>query len=268
MSERNFEAELLYFGHGRTSGTTMHSHPYFQLEYCIGGMLPAAAEGRSLMLRPGDYWLIPPGTRHKFGRNDGTLDYISIKFASPLVSPLRPGHDPVCRYFLEKIRAVVDSETGFTPYGSEGKGIIENHLSGFLRRLEHTTENAPASKFETELHAAVCDLGARSNVNDLAERVGMTRAEFKYRFRQETGSGRIKDYVDAILLKIIEQHLRYSDTPLTRLAEQLHFSSIYAFSRYYKQRRGLPPSEFRNRPDAPPESSAETPERNTPPTPA
>ena len=256
MSDRDFEVELLYFGHGRASGTTWHYHPYFQLEYCIGGLLPAFAEGRSLLLKPGDYWLIPPGTRHKFGKNDSILNYISIKFASPFVALLRLGRDPVCRYYLERIRAVVDSETGFDPFGRESKGIIENHLSGFLRHLEHPEETAPISKFETEFRAAVCDLGARANVNDLAERLGMTRAEFKYRFRQATGSGRIKDHIDAILLKIIERHLRYSDIPLTRLAEQLHFSSIYAFSRYCRHHRGVPPSKFRSRPNSPPETSA------------
>ncbi|MBO4632602.1 MAG: helix-turn-helix domain-containing protein, partial [Lentisphaeria bacterium] len=64
---------------------------------------------------------------------------------------------------------------------------------------------------------------------------------------QETGNGKIKAYIDSTLLKIAEQHLRYSDIPLNKIANQLHFSSIYAFSRYYKHHRGITPSEFRRR---------------------
>ena len=86
-----------------------------------------------------------------------------------------------------------------------------------------------------------------ANVDALAESFQLLRSEFKYRFLQETGSGRIKQYIDGILLNIAEQHMCYSDIPLGRIAEQMKFSSIYAFSRYYKQRRGITPSEFRQK---------------------
>ncbi|MBO4631390.1 MAG: cupin domain-containing protein, partial [Lentisphaeria bacterium] len=76
MSNRNFETELLYFGHGHTAGTALHSHAYFQLEYCIGGSLTALGDGKTLTLNPGDYWLIPPGIKHKFYRNRSLLNYI------------------------------------------------------------------------------------------------------------------------------------------------------------------------------------------------
>jgi len=87
----------------------------------------------------------------------------------------------------------------------------------------------------------------------LAEKFQLSRAEFKYRFQQETGNGRIKACIDSILLKMAEQHLRYSDISLNKIAQQLHFSSIYAFSRYYKHHRGITPSEFRRRKTESPE---------------
>ncbi len=246
MTNRNREAELLYFGHGYTSGTVLHRHPYFQLEYCIEGHLPAADADRSIILNPGDYWLIPPETRHKFFKTGHVQNYISIKFVSSSGCTALIGHDPVCRYFLDRIRAVIDGETSFSAYSAEGKCIIENYLSGFLGQLNGMNDSISKSKFEAGLQTWICDSGAVSNVDDLAENFGMTRSEFKYRFKQEIGHGRIKQYIDSVLLEMIEQHLRYSDVPLNMIAGQLHFSSIYAFSRYYKHHRGISPSEFRH----------------------
>ena len=248
MPNRNFDVELLYFGHGHTAGTTMHIHSYFQLEYCIEGQLEALGNGKTLLLNPGDFWLIPPGVAHKFFRNRNVLDYISIKFTSPVNAGPELGHDPVGQYYLEKIRAVLDGETVFNSYSNEGKCIIENYLSGLLRHLDRTShEEDPRSEFEMELQSCICESGAAANISDLAEQFDLSRAEFKYRFLHEIGHGRIKEYIDSILLKIAEQHLRYSDIPLNRISNLLHFSSIYAFSRYFKHHRGITPSEFRRR---------------------
>lgn len=247
MPNRNFDARLLYFGHGHTTGTPLHCHSYFQLEYCIEGQLEASGNGKKLLLNPGDYWLIPPGLVHQFFNNEKILNYISIKFTTPGNPGSGTGHDPVGQYHLEKIRAVLDGETMFNAYSSEGKSIIENHLSGFLHRLDLTSTEPPRSEFEVDLQSCICESGAASNVNDLAEQFDLSRAEFKYRFLQETGSGRIKEYIDSILLNIADQHLLYSDVPLNKIAQMLHFSSIYAFSRYFKRHRGITPSEFRRR---------------------
>jgi len=247
MSERNANVELLYFGHGHASGTDLHRHPYFQLEYCVGGRLPGADAEKPVVLEAGDYWLIPPQGRHKFLKAESGLDYISVKFHAGKGFAGRTGRDPVCGYFLDRIRAVMDGETAFNAYSPEGKCVIENYLACFLGRLDRLTDPTRKSRFETRVRACVFDCGAAANVDCLAERFGMTRAEFKYRFRREIGHGRIKEYIDSVLLGLIERHLRYSDASLNRIAEQLNFSSIYTFSRYYRRHRGIPPSKFHDR---------------------
>ncbi|MBQ9501461.1 MAG: helix-turn-helix transcriptional regulator [Lentisphaeria bacterium] len=241
------EVELLYFGHGHASGTVLHRHPYYQLEYCIAGQLPGADAETPITLNAGDYWLIPPRKRHRFLKAGDGLDYISVKFVASGAFAGGTGHDPVCRYFLDRIRSVMDGETVFNAYSADGKCIIENCLAGFIARLDRLAGPAPKSNFETRLQVCVFDSGAAANVDYLAEKSGMTRAEFKYRFRQEIGHGRIKEYIDSVLLEMIERHLRYSGVSLNGIAEQLNFSSIYAFSRYFRHHRGMPPSEFRRR---------------------
>ena len=205
MQKHTFDVQLLYFGHGHTSGSPLHRHPYFQLEYCIEGRLAASGDGEKLFLNAGDYWLIPPDFMHKFYNNKENLNFISIKFSFPSAVKAELGHDPVGQYYLEKIRAVLDGETAFNAYSAEGKSIIENHLSGFLRRLSQKANEPPRSEFEMALQHCICDFGFATSVNDLADEFKLSRGEFKYRFLQEIGSYRIKEYIDAFLLKIAEQ---------------------------------------------------------------
>ena len=247
MPNENFEAELLYFSHASFSKTLVHCHSYFQLEYCIKGQLEASDNGQKIFLNPGDYWLIPPGRKHSFRKSNNIQDFVSVKFSASVTAESKIGHGPVVRYYLDRIRAVLDNETPFSPYAGDGKKIIENYLSGILHHLTQLEIEPPKSKFETMLQNTIYEFGATVNVDDLAERNKLTRDEFKYRFRQEIGHGRIKDYIASILLKMIEEHLLYSDSPLNKVAYELHFPSIYAFSRYFKHRRGITPSEFRRR---------------------
>ena len=248
MKNPDFETELLYFGHGHSAGTALHDHSHFQLEYCIAGQLSAISREKRFVLNPGDLWLIPPGVEHGFAKNGGGMDdYISIKFSSNLQTGPVVSREPVCRFYLGEIRKIIDGEGAFHAHSHEGKSIIENYLSGLLRYLKRRPGEKALSAFENELQICVCQSGAAADVNSLAEHFGLTRAEFKYRFQKEIGGGKIKDRINSILLKLAEQHLRYSDVPIQKVAELLNFSSIYAFSRYFRHHRGVTPSEFRKK---------------------
>ena len=249
MDNKNFNIELLYFGHGNSNSTTVtnyHCHPYFQLEYCKSGQLTALNNNKSIILNSGDFWLIPAGTMHKFKYGYSNLDYISLKFTTSLSLSSKIINDPVCQYYLEQIYSIIDGNTPFSPYSNESKEIIENLLSGILQHLLKNNVALVSSQFLIDLQCYIYEHGATSNINDLAEQFNLSRAEFRYRFFQETGNGKIKEYIDNYILHIAEQHMRYSDIPLNKIAEQMNFSSIYAFSRYYKHHRGITPSEFRN----------------------
>ena len=80
---------------------------------------------------------------------------------------------------------------------------------------------------------------------ELAEHFNMSRAQFKYAFYKEYGKSDIKGTISRYLIELAQRELLYSDKPLFRIAEQLHFSSIYAFSRFFKQHCGVSPLTFR-----------------------
>ena len=246
MEKHAAKIELLYFGHGHSSGAPLHSHPYYQLEYCIAGEL-ATFNGKSARrLSHGEFWLIPPGEKHLFKKNQKEVDYISIKFNSDRKFASRVSSSPVGQFYLDEIRKIIDGENRFTAYSLEGKVVMEHLLFGLLEILTKDLSSAPLSDFEWQLQKIIYNMGAAVSVNDLAESFRISRAEFKYRFRKETGNGHIKEFIDRYLLKISEQQLKFSDMSIQKIAGELHFSSIYAFSRYFKQHRGISPAAFRN----------------------
>ena len=147
---------------------------------------------------------------------------------------------------MDEIRKIIDGENRFTAYSIEGKVVLEHLLSGLLEILSKDLTSASLSDFEWQLQKIIYNMGASVSVNDLAENFRISRAEFKYRFKKETGNGCIKKFIDKYLLKISEEQLKFSDISIQKIAEELHFSSIYAFSRYFKQHRGISPAAFRN----------------------
>ena len=62
--------ELLYFGYGDTPSHGMHSHDFYQMEFCIAGIIPGITPDEKVELEPGDFWLIPPGLRHRFLKSE------------------------------------------------------------------------------------------------------------------------------------------------------------------------------------------------------
>ena len=243
----DYETELLYFSHGYASAIGMHSHSYCQLEYCIGGRLFASSQGKEIVLHPGDFWLIPPEVRHEFHKTDLPQDFISVKFRTKESPVQQISRDPVCLFYLDEIREAIDGIGRFSTYSGESRFIMEHALSGLLRRIAKTPEQPRISDFESSLQNAIFQSGAAISVEELADFFHLTKAQFKYRFAKETGNSNIKKYIDGILLKMADRQLLYSDQPLGRIAGELHFSSLYAFSRYFKHHRGKSPSDFRRK---------------------
>ena len=245
---RNHEdsrVELLYFSHGYSSSTVMHSHSYCQLEYCLGGCLAASTPEEEILLHPGEFWFLPPGIRHSFHRTRALQDFISIKFRASLCPERQISRDPVCLFYLDEIRMLIDGKGRFSTHSLESRIVMEHALTGLLQRLTETPEEMLTSDFESRLQNTILEFGAATGIDELAENFHMSKAQFKYRFLRELGSGNIKRYIDGVLMKMAQRQLLYSDQPLFRIAEELQFSSLYAFSRYFKHHCGKSPSAFR-----------------------
>ena len=78
----------------------------------------------------------------------------------------------------------------------------------------------------------------------LASELGMSYSRFRNLFRKHTGSSPRKYQLDIRMNRAMEL-LRESERNVSEIAEVLGFSSVYYFSRLFKQRTGKTPVEFR-----------------------
>ena len=251
--------EILYWGRGGQNLTPEHIHPFFQLEIGIAGVLRGTDRGGVFTIGPGECRLFAPEEPHSFHGNGGALDYASLKFRFPKFSfTLR--NDRVTTELLRRIVALLPAGPLPPSQDAERLHLLAGEL--YLLLLELHRDTPPAADAPPALlrriNEAVLQQGYRLNVNLLADKLGLSLSQLKYRFRLEnnTASPHLKDYLDSLLTFAARRHLEYSDLRPGAIASLLKFPDVYTFSRFFKRRTGMTPSEFRRQHTAAPNSGA------------
>ena len=94
--------------------------------------------------------------------------------------------------------------------------------------------------------ALVADVGEPTLVRDAARRAGKSVSRMRDLFRQATGLSPKKYQMRARLVRA-GKLLRETGLPISEIAEQTGFESIFAFSKRFKKLLGFSPSEYRTR---------------------
>jgi AraC-like DNA-binding protein len=81
-------------------------------------------------------------------------------------------------------------------------------------------------------------------VDDLGREVGLSRSALADRFTRLVGEPPMR-YLARWRLQVAAHHLRTSDLPLARIAEQVGYESEAAFNRAFKRNFGIPPAAWR-----------------------
>lgn len=88
-------------------------------------------------------------------------------------------------------------------------------------------------------------LGERSSLSDLARRSGLSRAVFTARFRRATGES-VQQFIIHRRVKYARELLQKPDLSIAEIAQIAGFESASYFTRIFKRRMHLTPSEYRN----------------------
>ena len=88
------------------------------------------------------------------------------------------------------------------------------------------------------------NLSSQLTVRDLAASLNMSESTLAKKFKAESGMT-IGAYVDALLLDRAKKLLVGSEMTIGQIAESLRFCDQFYFSRYFRQRQGATPSQYR-----------------------
>jgi len=229
---------------GERHDVAMHVHAFWQMELgTVGRFEVRTGNGRG-EIRPGLAVFFPPGTRHGFRYSPG-IGYLSVKFhaetdkGKPLALDLRSTE---LLRALEKallaaaaghrrLPAVTDSvlsaifAVAYAPEASQAQG---DSLVSRVTRYVRTRE------------------GRYVTVRDVAEAVGYSASHLSALFRSEAGEP-LKTFLDRQRGRRAADLVRYSDLSFGRIAFELDFRDVFAFSRFFKRIHGRSPRAFRRR---------------------
>ncbi|MFJ9610907.1 AraC family transcriptional regulator [Kitasatospora sp. NPDC101176] len=237
--------------------------------------------GEPTRLEAGDAVLVPHGGAHALSDSprvtgpapfgtlvdgadapDGAADFLCGKYrldrtrAHPVLAglpevvhvPARLGRHPELRAAIELLAA---EASGARPGRDAAVSGLLDLLLVYLVRAwldGNAQEGWPLALRDREVAAALeaihSDLTRPWRVEDLAARVGLSRATLARRFTALTGQPPI-GYLTWWRMTTAARLLRETDQPLPAVARQVGYGSPFAFSHAFKRHAGLTPGRYR-----------------------
>ncbi len=134
----------------------------------------------------------------------------------------------------------------------EAFGVEQELAACAYRILAHTlalwqSHSAHAQHFDAVdrmRQYLLSDLAHTPSVAAAAEQAGLSASRLRVLFKQATGLSP-KQYQLEARVSRAERLLSESALPISEIAEQTGFESVYHFSRQFKRMRGIPPTNYR-----------------------
>lgn len=239
------KASLLFWSHGVNSTTisSNHAHSFWQMEIIVKKSSKLLAGAGTLLLPSKTVLLLPPGCEHKLYHDDPQRESWSLKFDLeiniPNSNPVVPGKDSTAKGLCDILFKIISED-----YLQKESLTVEYLLADivhahYMGRKDKKEEPAIAGKLKKLLNSSNCNMG----VSEAAKRLGFSRGHLNLKFRKETGLS-VKKFIDKERFIKARKHLLYSDMNLSEIAEELEFSDLFVFSKFFKRMSGKSPREF------------------------
>ena len=221
------------------------------------GEFETPASGR-ILVEAGDAFVIIPGTWHRYRPDPATGwdeywvecdgDHLRRLLALRPIRPAQPvlhiGHDEHLLHLFIGIADILRREPPDYPFllGATADLLFARLFSAVKRKIY---EGRPAE----DLIREACELLAseaarRQDLPELAAQLNLGYTTFRRLFQRHTGFTP-RQYALEISLRRASELLAQTRLPIARIADELGFESIFYFSRFFKGKTGLSPSEYR-----------------------
>lgn len=141
-------------------------------------------------------------------------------------------------------------EMGQSQAGGERhrQALATNKLERIILEIDMAQQSAGAIGIDERIRSVILTLQGRLNreisVADLARQAGLSESRFSHLFREDIGLSPM-EYLEQARLDRARQLLLISDAPVSHIALQVGFMHPFHFSRRFKLRFKMSPTEFR-----------------------
>jgi len=125
--------------------------------------------------------------------------------------------------------------------------IVIRIARGFFREDPHKATERPEALCQRLMHYIDTHIYSMESLEELSALTGYNYSYLSALFRRVTSES-LSDYYRARRLETARLHIAENTLSITRIAELLRYSSIYTFSRAFKQRFGISPEQYRKKP--------------------
>jgi AraC-like DNA-binding protein len=240
---------LLYIDHGWEANTDMsdfiHKHDYWQLEIVTSGTIDLVINKETHHIEDRCFYLIPPGTDHKI-KYKNPRETWSIKFAADNFkgnfSGIMLPNDTIGTYeycdllikFFKNHKKIIPAIYPFIRYW----------LTGLLPICYESINYPPQPAWLTKIRdTIIINSGHYESLDEIAKTTKYSRIYLSTLFKKHTGMN-LKQFIDNERAIIAKRKLLYSNKNVTRVAEDMGFSDVFSFSRFFKRVTGLSPTHF------------------------
>lgn len=247
------------------SESRAEAHNFWEFLYLEKGQLSVLVDGELYSLIPGELILYPPNSFHSVASSNGTVvSIISFSTKSSALHALCGQTLPLSRRLQESLAELIDlGKTLLTgrPVQSDIRGMelreganladfqrLGNLLELFLLDLCKADIKSNYRHHQSEQFAAFTkhlkeNMDQPLSLEEISKGCALSISHLQKLCRKECGCGPVTYFIS---LKIGAAKHLMSDTSLnfTQIAEELGFSSVHYFSKLFKSKTGMSPSEY------------------------
>ena len=217
--------------------------------YEAGGKIEKGNEGDILVMEPGK--IVYHGPRHNSTEgfvNDWMYIYgfefeeLLSRYPIPLNTAFSVGRPTFLRKYIEKIK----KEQTLRAVGFEEKCdcILSEMVIDLCRTYrKNATIQSPYDRVEASREEMMQAPEKQWTLEEMAKISGYSQSRFSAIYKEKYGLSPKQDIINMRVEKAA-QMLKYSNRSVGEIAEVCGFGTIYYFSKYFKQAKGVTPTEY------------------------
>lgn len=250
---------VLLFNRDNPKGHPRTHHRRYVMSNCLQGTGTLIIDGNMHVIAPNHGILIFPFQGHEYGLfAPGPVAWLYVTFDfdnEECLKPLRNVPYQLDKSALKRLQHLTENflsaKTGDNDTGDILGFRVGEILAHLVRRADQFAARAPDPSPSPQ-HKAVREaiyyvhenIGHRLTVADVAAHVSLSPSRLMAIFKEGIGTS-LGEFVIRARMHRANALLAQSDMNISEVAAACGFDSIYSFSRCFRQRRGMPPTSYR-----------------------
>ena len=231
------------------------AHPMLELTYVDQGSLHSVADGTDMLLQQGDMVLYGPGQWHmQYADMEIAPRFVTISFdiAGSDLSCLYNRRFRTSQKVAKLLQQMLQEQERMDSYASDMIiSLLNQLLLTLLREMDAPVaalQRAGTANNENDIISRAqqfisANIRQKLSVPIVAENVGVSASYLTALFQKhlQISPG---EYIRRIKLQESKQMIRQNSMNFTQIATALQYSTVHHFSRQFKEKFGITPSEY------------------------